>query len=292
MPLTTFQKQYTLFVTIIAYGVILMSKSIWLGPLESELIFTLEKENLVVFRSRDAKRILQVSDSSVANVLHRLKRKRRIEEIERGKYVLAPARSGIEGYWSENIYLVVDNLLEDYYVAFWSAMHYWDMTEQMPSALLVATTKRKRDLEYGSQPIKFVTISRNRFFGIVLEEIDGKKFNISLREKTILDGLTYPQHCGGLSEVSKALWNSRNDLNWDRVLEFLKRLNVSSVTRRLGYLMETLEIGDGILDRLPHEFTGYRWLDPSSKKQVRAYSTKWGLKLNWTREELLAWRGS
>ncbi|MEA3355723.1 MAG: type IV toxin-antitoxin system AbiEi family antitoxin [Candidatus Bipolaricaulota bacterium] len=269
-----------------------MNKSVRLGPLELELIFTLEKENLVVFRFRDAKRILQVSDSSVANVLHRLKRKNRIEELERGKYVLAPARSGIDGYWSENIYLVVDNLLEDYYIAFWAAMHYWNMTEQMPFAILVATTKRKRDLEYGGQPIKFVTISRTRFFGSVLEEVDDNKFNISSREKTIIDGLTYPQHCGGLSEVSKALWNSRDALDWNRELEFLNRLNVSSVTRRFGYLMEILEIGDGILARLPHEFTGYRWLDPSSKKQIRAYSKKWGLRLNWTREELLAWRGS
>lgn len=269
-----------------------MSKSVRLGPLESELIFTLEKENRLVFSLKDAKRILEVSDSSVANVLYRLKQKNRIEEIEKGKYVLSPARSGIEGYWSESIYLIVDSLLEEYYVAFWSAMHYWDMTEQIPAALLVATTKRRGTVEYGGQMIKFVTISRSRFFGSIVQGLDGGEFKISSKEKTILDGLAYPQHCGGFPEVTKALWNSRDDLDWDTLLEFLEKLSISAVTRRLGYLLETLGIGADILSGLPREFIGYRWLDPSSKKQVKAYSRRWGLKLNLTTEELLAWRGS
>jgi len=124
---------------------------------------------------------LKVSDSSVANVLHRLKRKRRIEEIGKGKYVLAPARSGIEGYWSEIIYLIVDNLLDEYYVAFRSAMHYRDMTEQVPTTLLVATIKGRRNLEYGGQTVKFVTISRNRFFGSEIVELNGGEFWIETR---------------------------------------------------------------------------------------------------------------
>lgn len=290
--MTTSGKAYILIVPIITRGVIMMNKSIRLGPLEAKLIFTLEKEDLLVFRFENAKRILDVSGYSVANVIHRLKRKKRIEEIEKGKYVLAPARSGIEGYWSENIYLIIDNLLKEYYVAFWSAMHYWDMTEQVPSAVVVATVKRKRGLKYGGQYIKFVTISQNRFFGSVAEDIDDKKFKVSSREKTILDGLTYPQHCGGLSAVSQALWNSRNDLNWDRIIKFLGKLNVSSVTRRLGYLLEVLKIGEGILDKLPQDFSGFRWLDPSSKLNIKSYSQKWGLKLNLTDEDLLIWRGS
>lgn len=269
----------------------MMSKSVRLGPLESELIFTLEKENLLVFRFEDAKRILKASDYSVANVLHRLKRKNRIEEIEKGKYVLSPARSGVEGYWSESIYLIIDSLLEEYYVAFWSAMRYWDVTEQVPTTLLVATIKRRGGLEYGGQTVKFVTISRNRFFGSEIKELDGGRFKISSREKTILDGLTYPKYCGGLSEISKALWNLRNDLDGDKLLELLGKLSISAVTRRLGYLLETLEIEEGILARLSQEFIGYRWLDPSSKKQVKAYSKRWGLKLNLAEEELLAWRG-
>jgi len=37
----------------------MMGKSVRLGPLESELIFTLEKENQVIFRFKDARRILE-----------------------------------------------------------------------------------------------------------------------------------------------------------------------------------------------------------------------------------------
>jgi hypothetical protein len=44
-----------------------------LGPNELKLLFTLEKEGKVVFRSGDAHRVLRSSDASVRNVLYRLR---------------------------------------------------------------------------------------------------------------------------------------------------------------------------------------------------------------------------
>lgn len=108
-----------------------------------------------IFDFQDAKDILGVPSSSIANVIYRLKNKNRIEEIKKGKYVLSPAKSGIEGYWMENIFLIVDSIAKDYYVGFWTAMHYWNMTEQIPMVTQVATTKRSRDLEYSNQKNKF-----------------------------------------------------------------------------------------------------------------------------------------
>jgi len=270
--------------------VIIVSKSVNLGPLESKLIFELEKRGKLLFDFKDSKEILDTSDSSVANVLHRLRGKGRVEEIQKGKYVLNPARSGLEGEWMESLYLIIDHIVDEYYVGFWSAMSYWDLTEQIPVVTQVALTKRKRRVEYLGQEIKFINISEKRFFGSVREEVGDESFDISSIEKTVIDGLTYPQHCGGLYEVSKALWNSREMIDDEEVLRYLERLDVSAVTRRMGYLLDLLDIKKDLRDKLRKDFKGFRWLDPSSSKQDYIYNKEWGLKLNISEKEMLSWR--
>jgi predicted transcriptional regulator of viral defense system len=93
-----------------------------------------------------------------------------------------------------------------------------------------------------------------------------------------------------LREVGKALWNARERLDWAKLMQYLKRVQVSSAVRRLGYLMEVLNLKTEL--RFPSQFKGFRWLDPSSPKKVKGYSKRWGLILNLTEEELLAWRDS
>ncbi|MFP3910260.1 MAG: type IV toxin-antitoxin system AbiEi family antitoxin domain-containing protein [Halobacteriota archaeon] len=68
-------------------------KNVKLGPLETLLILELEKNDMRIFDFQDAKDILGVPSSSIANVIYRLKNKNRIEEIKKGKYVLSPAKS-------------------------------------------------------------------------------------------------------------------------------------------------------------------------------------------------------
>lgn len=268
-----------------------MTKDIKFGPHEIKLLFELEKEDSRTFTFHQAKAILHIPAQSVANVIYRLKRKNRITEIEKGKYLLIPARSGIEGYWAEDIFLVVDSLVDEYYIGFLSAMYYWNLTEQIPHQALVATTKRKRPVKYNSQKIRFITLTKKRFLGFMQVKSNDHSFKISSLEKTIVDGLLYPQHCGRISEVTKAIWNARNEADWSIVLKFLYKLNVSSIVRRLGYILETLELHKGVREKLVQDFKGLRLLDPSSQKKVKGVSKEWGLNLNLTREELLSWRG-
>ncbi len=267
---------------------IIVNKGVNIGPLESKLIFELEKQGKRIFNFEEAVEIVDTSDSSVANVLHRLKKKKRIEEIQKGIYALNPARSGLEGDWMESIYIIIDHIVDEYYVGFWSAMNYWDMTEQIPKVNQVALTKRKRDVDYLGQKIKFIKISDKRFFGSVEERVEDKGFLVSSLEKTLIDSLTYPQHCGGLYEASKAVWSSRTKVDWETILNYLERVGVSAVTRRMGYLLDVLEIEIGV--KLKKDFKGYRWLDPSSSKDDFTICKEWGLKLNLSEEELLGWR--
>lgn len=277
---------YTLY-NIISYNEIMITKKIYLGPQELTLILTIEELGKRVFTYNEARSILATSPASVRNVIYRLKRKNRITEIERGKYVLSPARSGIEGVWVEDAYTVVPYLIDKYYVGYWSALSYWGLTDQTPHTVFIATPKRKKKLSYGNQKFRFVTISKNKFFGI--EKIHEKNIYFSDKEKTIVDCMDRPDLCGGIYEIMRAIKGARETLNLERMFEYSIRLKNDAVLRRLGYISEMLGI-----DTPPKfqslRFIGFRWLDPSvPKKKIYTYSRRWGVKSNIESKQLKAW---
>ena len=259
--------------------------------LETKLMLSLEQKNLPVFTTGDAKEILGTGDSSVWHILHRLAGKRRIERIERGKYLLVPAAAGPDRYWAEHMGVLASRLIEPYYVGFWTAMSLWDMTEQIPLTVQIATTKRKRNFKYGGNLFEFVTLSEKKFFGFGEENADcGKKFNVSSREKTIVDCLMHPEYCGGIIEAVKSLWNAREEVCWPAVLEAAERVQVDVVLKRLGYLLSVLDIEKEISDKIAKmKKTSVHLLDPRYGRKGATTSKEYGLAVNITRDELLEW---
>jgi len=260
--------------------------------LESKLLLTLEEEGLSVFTTDDAKEILRTTDPSVWHVLNGLVHKSRIQRIERGRYLLIPARAGIERQWAESPWMIVPRLVDTYYVGFWTAMNYWGMTEQIPYIVFVAITKRKRNLEFGGQRFQFVKLSSKKFFGFV-EERAGKRglFNVSSREKTVVDGLTHPEYCGGIVEVTKAMWNTRKEADWETVLEMAERVGINVVLKRLGYLLSALGIEEKISGKAREKLqkSPRHHLDPITDRGKLGISKEYGLIINRGKDELLAW---
>ena len=282
----------SIYVTIISWNKIMVTQKILLGGNELKLLFGVEKEGKRLFSIGDARRILDTSDASVRNVIYRLKRKGRIEEIERGTYLLIPARAGIEGSWAEVPFLLVPHLIEVYYIGFWTALNYWGMTEHVPLTVFVVTTKRKRDVKYGPTRFEFVTLAERKFFGSIEERAAGGEFNISSPEKTIVDCLLYPKYCGGLDEVVKGVWNARSRLDFSELLRYSERVGVKVVPRRLGYILELLGVGGEVSSRIASgKPVGFMWLDPLGPRKALGYSKKYGLTVNRRDDELTGWMG-
>ena len=273
------------------YNESMITKNIRLGANELKLLFTLEKESMSAFSINDAKRILGTSKASVWNIIYRLKRKGRIEEIEKGKYLLVPARAGYEASWSEVPFLLVPALIDTYYVGFWTSLNYWGMTEQVPYTIFVATTKRKKDVEYGRIGFEFITLSKKKFFGFVEEKVADGAFKISSREKTVIDCLLYPKYCGGLDEAVKGIWNARKILDFPRLFDYAERLGVGVVERRLGYILELLKLDEKICAQIAgKKHVGFLRLDPLGPEKALSYSSRYGLIINRTKRELTGWR--
>jgi len=252
-----------------------------LGPLETELIFTLERKGRTVFTVDDARDLLDASDETLWKVLHKLTRKGRIQRVKRGIYTLVPAKAGYKPKWTEQAYIFLEDMLNEYYVGYWTAMSHWNMTEQTPRTVFVATAQRKRNFTYNdSVPIHFVTLNPRKLYGWVYATAGGHRFRVSNPEKTVVDSMDLPQHAGGVPEAAKSL---NYDLDWDKIIEYADRLGNRTVHKRLGYIIQLLEIDTPrhILMNLKEGVSsGYSWLDPTAPKEAHKLDTTWRLKIN------------
>lgn len=230
-------------------------------------IFTIDQAQA---KSSIKKEVLRV-------LLSRLEAKGLIERIEKGKYLIIPLDSSQGGYTLHE-FVIGSYLIDPYAISYWSALHWYGMTDQIPTTVFIQTTSRKKRLIqdiFGLQ-YQFVRIKEEKFYGNRKEWIEETEVMITDREKTIIDCLDKPQYCGGVQEVYKSL--SNKDLNHEKMSMYAHNIGNSAVIRRIGYLCDL----HGISIDLPLQNTRtYDLLDPTMPKTGKPHA-KWRLIINLT----------
>ena len=107
------------------------------------------------------------------------------------------------------------------------------------------------------------------------------KVQVGDLERTIIDGLKQSEYCGGFTEVAKGFWMRRDDIDHGKLVDYALRLNVGSVIRRLGFLLEAFEVdAPRELERLQQKLTAtYATLDPLLPDEGQ-FAARWRLRLN------------
>ena len=227
------------------------------------------------FTFNDALKISNLSTKSLQKVLYRLQQSGAIERIEKGKYLIIPLGAE-KGKYTLHEFVIGSLLVEPYSIAYWSALNYYGLTEQIPTTVFIQTITRKFNTNpkvFGVQ-YKITKVKKEKVFGIIKEWIEETQINITDKEKTIIDCLDKPQYCGGIIEVAKALKN--NKFNRKKLEDYAQRIGNSGVLRRLGYLCELLNIKIN----LPKLNTrNYLLLDPTMPEKG-SKSAKWRLIIN------------
>jgi predicted transcriptional regulator of viral defense system len=173
-------------------------------------------------------------------------------------------------------YIIGSSLATPNAVAYWSALSFYGLTEQIPFTTFIQTTvrKKKQTQEIFGLRYKIIKIKKEKFFGLKEISIYNKFINITDKEKTIVDCLDKPQYCGGIVEVAKAIKSREYDK--DKLVEYTKKINNTGVIRRLGYLCDYLDIDI----KLPKINTrNYLYLDPTMTHKGKPHP-KWKLKIN------------
>lgn len=228
-----------------------------------------------IFTFNDALEMSNLSTKSLQKVLYRLQQKGAIERIEKGKYLIIPLGAE-KGKYTLHEFVIGSLLVEPYSIAYWSALNYYSLTEQIPTTIFIQTNTKKFNINpkvFGIQ-YKIIRIKKEKMFGIRKEWIEETKINITDKEKTIIDCLDLPQYAGGIIEVAKALKNNKFDRK--KLENYTQRIGNSGVLRRLGYLCELLNIKI----KLPKlNIRNYLLLDPTMPNKGPK-SAKWRLIIN------------
>jgi predicted transcriptional regulator of viral defense system/predicted nucleotidyltransferase len=252
-----------------------------LGRIEAQFISKVGSRS--TFSSLDAREILGHSaEDPTRQFLERLQNKGWIKRIRRGRFAVIPLSSGEERTPQLHEFLVAMELVSPAAIAYSSALNHHGMTEQLSSTVFVATDHpvRRPPTEVLGIPFKVVSLRPHKFFGVVRDWINEKPFMVTDKEKTLIDGLDLPQYIGGVVEVAKALAGAWHGLHEAKLRDYAARMRNSAVAKRLGYLMETLQLGDpGALRKSVDLAPGFSLLDPTLPRKGK-YNRRWGLLLN------------
>jgi len=220
-------------------------------------------------------KISNIQRNVLWGILSRLEKSGWIERIEKGKYMIIPLGAE-KGKYTLNEFVIGALLVKPYAIAYWSALHFYGLTEQIPHTVFIQTTARKKkqkirifDVEY-----RLIRVKESKLFGIRKEWIEETQVNITDKEKTIVDCLGKPQYCGGIIEVAKALRNGEFDKA--KLINYANKIGNSAVIRRLGYLCDLLRI-DIPLPEI--ETRNYLYLD-LTMPQKGVKNAKWRLIIN------------
>ncbi len=262
------------------------------GPVSSHLLSTLAERDHHLFTSRDARRILRRNASAANKLLHTLVRQGRIQRLEKGKFLLESTIENADTI-SEHEFLVAMRLVQPCYIAYWTALHYHGLTEQLANVVYAATPKQKKPMTIHGITYRFIKLAKPKFFGFKTQQIGGRSFQISDPEKTIVDCFSHPEYCGGLVEAAKGLWNGLHEhrLDLNKLTRYAERLGNRAALKRIGYLVEFYQIpADGHLVRWrEHLSAGYNPLDPLGSRRG-TYNARWQLLINRNPIELNDWR--
>ncbi|MBA7598096.1 hypothetical protein ES703_05105 [subsurface metagenome] len=227
------------------------------------------------FTFNDALKISNLSTKSLQKVLYRLQQSGAIERIEKGKYLIIPLGAE-KGKYTLHEFVIGSLLVEPYSIAYWSALNYYGLTEQIPTTVFIQTITRKFNTNpevFGVQ-YKISKVKKEKTFGIRKEWIEETQINITDKEKTIIDCLDKPQYAGGVIEVAKALKN--NTFDNKKLASYAQHIGNSGVIRRLGYLCELLNIKIN-LSKL--NTRNYLLLDPTMPEKGTK-NARWRLVIN------------
>ena len=264
-----------------------------LGKTGSDLLTEMTRQGKRIFTFKDAVRAYGSSGQSLRELLSTLVKRGWLQRVEKGKYLILPFEAGREREWTEHEFIIASYLIEPYYIGFRSALNYYGYTEQISRTVFIASTRRKlkSSLEISGVTYRFVTMSERKFFGAKQISINGYQVNISEPEKTIVDCLDQLRYCGGISEVAKALWYGRDELDFVKVAEYSRRNGNRAASQRLGYLIEILgfkaDKAIGIL--LQGISRRYAYLDSLSEPKGK-YIDRWKVIVNISDDELSQWK--
>lgn len=251
-----------------------------------KLLSFFNEQNRSCFKYAEAFRVLSNSKkSAVKELLSDMAKRGLLMRLKERVYYIIPYEKNSELFMPD-WHVVAENLVEggNHYIGYYSALQIHNLITQpsLIEQIVVAQQIKPSLLKIKNVSFQFIYHNELHFFGAKKIWIDSiHKVHCSDLEKTIVDCLFKPNYAGGIVEVAKAIYLSKEKIKFARLLEYTEKFNSQAVIKRLGFLLELLEITTNITAKLKKIKTpSYVLLDtelPKSGKRISRWSVQQNL---------------
>ena len=204
--------------------------------------------------------------------------------LKDGIYYIIPYEQNAETYMPD-WHLIAEQLVNTskHYIGYYSALQIHNLITQpsLKEQMVVSKQIRPSEIKIKGIPFQFIYHNDKHFFGFKKIWIDSfNKVLCSDLEKTFIDCLFKPDYAGGIVEVAKAIYTSKDNIKYEILLDYAKKFDSQAVIKRLGFLLEILDINSKIIDDLQKiKTTSYVVLDTELPKTGKLIS-RWSIQQN------------
>jgi predicted transcriptional regulator of viral defense system len=255
-----------------------------LTVLSSKLLSKLHEKNKNWFTTREVYDLFpDIPPKSISQQLMRMTNDGVLMRIKESVYYMIPFEQDPECYLP-NWHLMAEPLAgNEHYIGYYSAMQIHNLITQPALTEQIVVPKQIKPTWVEIRKVNFQFIYHNdkHFFGYKNVWIDDfNRVSCSDLEKTFIDCLYKPEYAGGIVEVAKALHIARERISHDRLLSAALTFGSQAVIKRLGYLLELLNIDTPLIEEL-HKLrtSSITVLDTGVPEQGKVL-TKWSIKQN------------
>ena len=208
----------------------------WIDDLPKKGKITFSKEEI-------EKEFPNLKQNNIQMTLYRLVRKKKIQSVWRGFWVVVPVEYGLKGIVDpiEYVAQLMDYLSQYYYIGLLSAAAIHGASHQQPMELMLITKSRHlKDRKKSDTKINFTT--KKEIPQQYIQQITARSgyIPVSSPELTAIDLLSYNRNVGGINRVATVLNELAEVLDFNRVsASFFQNIHIADI-QRLGYLLETL----------------------------------------------------
>jgi predicted transcriptional regulator of viral defense system len=233
------------------------------------------------------------SEPTARKVIYNLLRKGWLARLVGGRYMFLPPEHGPENLGENNVLALAAAVVDPSYVGWWAAASFHGLTTQKPMSIAVATLRQVPARTVEGAEIRFIKLTKRKFFGSTAYKVYGRDVAISTPAKTVVDCVDHPELAGGPSELARIVHGASTTVDVQEIAKGALRMRSTALLQRLGFLADL--VGWHWPEKLRHEL---RSAIPKSGRSVFGrtdrrkndigYVADWGLLVNAARRDLLS----
>lgn len=259
------------------------------------LLSYFNSQNKTCFDYSDATSAMpDAKESTRRELLSDMTKRGLLMRLKAGVYCIIPYEANAENFMPD-WHLITGNLIRgdsQYYIGYYSALQIHDLITQpsLKEQIVVSKQIRPSELKIKNVSFQFIYHNDKHFFGAKKIWVDSyHKVLCSDLEKTFIDCLFKPEYAGGIVEVARAIYTSKDKIKYDILFDYAKRFDSQAVIKRLGFLLEMLDIpkylkqsgknSEIICDLQKIKTASYVVLDTELPK-VGKHNSRWSIQQN------------